>query len=272
MSAQSASLQTFTLPDLAQYTKEGVYSSTASKDFHLFYVGRDDVHSILKHLLSRVATSLYLNMFGYDDDDLNNQCMRCARDPSITTVITLDKSQSGSVHEKKILNSDVAKDPAAFNSHFVIGTSATAQISHTKGGVLDGKVGFEGSTNWSTSGEGTFVVKGGPGGAGYKAQNNTLAVFTDPETIARFTAELVAEHLAAGDQGKVLASVKGRSASKFRITEAKVILARRQLDCLSHPSFSVAGTGFRTCDLMHVEHAFSHVLSQRGGPSQTIER
>jgi len=32
---------------------------------------------------------------------------------------------------------------------------------------------------------------------GYKAQNNTLAVFTDPDTIGRFTAELVAEHLAA---------------------------------------------------------------------------
>lgn len=29
---------------------------------------------------------------------------------------------------------------------------------------------------------GTFVVKDRPGGPGYKAQNNTLAVFTDPDT------------------------------------------------------------------------------------------
>jgi hypothetical protein len=213
MCAQSASLQTFSLDDLQQYTKEGVYANNASKDFHLFYVGRDDVHGILQHLLSRIATSLYLNMFGYDDDDLNGECMRCAGDPTITTVITLDESQSGSVHEKQILGSDVAKDPAAFNTHFVIGTSATGQISHTKGGVLDGRVGFEGSTNWSTSGEGTFVVSGHAGGAGYKAQNNTLAVFTDPDTIARFTAELIAEHLAASDHGKVLSAGRGPSAA-----------------------------------------------------------
>jgi hypothetical protein len=92
---------------------------------------------------------------------------------------------------------DLAKHAVAFNTHVVLGQSATYQISHTKGGVLDGRVGFEGSTNWSASGKGTFVVKGRPGGPRYRAQNNTLAVFTDPDTIARFTAELVAEHLAA---------------------------------------------------------------------------
>ena len=43
------SLQDFELPDLQQFTREGVYSNTASKDFHLFYVGRDNVHEILKY-------------------------------------------------------------------------------------------------------------------------------------------------------------------------------------------------------------------------------
>jgi hypothetical protein len=172
-----------------------MFARSASRDFHLFYVGRDDVHGILKYLLSRATSALYLNMFGYDDEELNAECMRCASDATITTVITLDKSQAGGKHEKAILDSDVAKDPVAFNTHVVLGQSATHQITHTKGGVLDGRVGFEGSTNWSASGEGTFVVKGRPGGPGYRAQNNTLAVFTDPDTIARFTA--VAEHLAA---------------------------------------------------------------------------
>jgi hypothetical protein len=198
---RTPSLQRFTLEELAPFTKEGVFASNASQDFHLFYVGRDDVHGVLRYLLSRASTSLYLNMFGYDDEELNAECMRCAGDRSMTTVITLDKSQSGGKHEKAILDSDLAKDPAAFNAHFVVGQSATHQISHTKGGVLDGRVGFEGSTNWSASGEGTFVVRGQPGGPGYKAQNNTLAVFTDPDTIARFTAELVAEHLAARGAG-----------------------------------------------------------------------
>jgi hypothetical protein len=91
----------------------------------------------------------------------------------------------------------MAKTPAAFHTHVItVGQSATQQISHTKGGVLDGRVGFEGSTNWSPSGEGTFVLKGQPGGPGYRAQNNTLTVFTDPDAVSRFTAELVAEHMA----------------------------------------------------------------------------
>ena len=42
-------LQSFTLDDWAQFTLEQRYSDNASKDFHLFYVGRDDVHEILKY-------------------------------------------------------------------------------------------------------------------------------------------------------------------------------------------------------------------------------
>lgn len=206
---KSQSLQTFELHNLQHYTQEKVYSNTASKDFHLFYVGRDNVHDILKYVLSRVSVSLYLNMFGYDDDELNNIIMAKAMDPSVTMLITLDKSQAGGVHEKQLLTSNVAKDPAAFNTHivsgkqmkqFAIGQSSTGQITHTKGFVADGKVGAEGSTNWSTSGEGTFVVTGKPGGKGYKAQNNTQSIFTDPDTINRFTAELIAEHMAAQAQ------------------------------------------------------------------------
>jgi hypothetical protein len=190
-------LQRFDLLDLQQYTQEKSYSSTASKDFHLFYVGRDDVHDILKHILSRVSVSVYLNMFGFDDDELNDILMTQAMDPSVMMMITLDKTQAGGVHEKKLLESDIAKNPNKFNTYFVIGQSATHQISHTKGFVADGKVGGEGSTNWSASGEGTFVVRGKPGGPGYKAQNNTQSVFTDPDTVVRFQTELIAEHMAA---------------------------------------------------------------------------
>lgn len=202
----SQSLQSFNLLDLQQYTQEKTYATNASKDFHLFYVGRDDVHDILKHVLSRVTVSLYLNMFGFDDDELNDILMAKALDPSITMLITLDKSQAGGVHEKKLLGSDLAKNPTAYNTHFVTGQSATHQISHTKGFVADGKVGGEGSTNWSASGEGTFVITGKAGGPGYKAQNNTQSVFTDPDTISRFTAELIAEHMAAKAQSAATSS------------------------------------------------------------------
>ncbi len=193
----SQSLQTFDLLELQPFTKEKTYSTTASKDFHLFYVGRDDVHSILKYVLSRVSVSLYLNMFGFDDDELNAIIMEKAIDPSITVMITLDKSQSGGAHEKQLLASDLAQNASAYNTSFVIGESATRQISHTKGFVADGKVAAEGSTNWSGSGEGTFVIVSAPGGTGYKAQNNTQSIITDQDTIGRFTAELIAEHMSA---------------------------------------------------------------------------
>jgi phosphatidylserine/phosphatidylglycerophosphate/cardiolipin synthase-like enzyme len=190
-------LATFQISELAQYTKEQAYDTNASTMFHLFYVGRDDVHDILKYVLSRVTVSLYLNMYGYDDQELNDIIFAKALDPSVTMLITLDESQSNSKTEKQLLNSDIAKNPTAYNTHFVIGNSATNQISHTKGFVADGKVAGEGSTNWSTSGEGVFVVTGQPGGPGYKAQNNTQSIIMDPDTISRFTAELIAEHMAA---------------------------------------------------------------------------
>src|SRR3974390_1589491 len=116
----SQSLQTFALLDLQQYTQEKVYSTTASKDFHLFYVGRDDVHSILKHVLSRVSVSLYLNMFGYDDDELNGILLKLVEDPTVTMWVTLDKSQSGGKHEKPLLDADRAKDLVRFNTSVVI--------------------------------------------------------------------------------------------------------------------------------------------------------
>jgi hypothetical protein len=197
-----ASLQSFTLADLAPYTKEKAFAPDASDDHHLFYVGRDDVHGVLKHLFGRVGSSVYLNMFGYDDEELNDLIWTLVEDPTVTTVVTLDKSQSGGVHERKIIASDVAKDPDAFRAHFAIGTSATHQISHTKGGVLDGRVGFEGSTNWSVSGEGEFIAgQNAAGGPGFKAQNNTLMVMIDRSTLDAFKDELVHEHQVVAAQG-----------------------------------------------------------------------
>src|SRR6202022_507398 len=205
----TVSLQRFDLLDLQPYTQEKAYATTASKDFHLFYVGRGEVHDILKHVLSRVSVSLYLNMFGFDDNELNDILMKIALDETVMMLVTLDKSQAGGVHEKALLDADRKHNLALFNTHlvtkthvqeFVLGQSATHQISHTKGFVADGKVAGEGSTNWSDSGEGTFVVKGQPGGPRFKAQSNTQSIITDPDTISRFSAELIAEHMIAQKQ------------------------------------------------------------------------
>ena len=190
------SLQSFTLDDLAQYTREGTLAPAASRDLVLMFVGRDNVHEALKHVFSNLTVSLHLSMFGYDDDDLNNLVMKLVMDPSILTVITLDKSQAGGVHEKKLLDADRAQSLTDFNTHFVIGQSPTHQIAHTKGFVADGIVAGEGSTNWSPGGEGTFVVKAGVAVPG-PAQYNTQTFFTAPDAVTRFQAQLAAEHLAS---------------------------------------------------------------------------
>ena len=150
-------LQQFSLDDLAVYTAEQAFGPTASPDFRVFYVGRDDVHGVLMHLFTRVSLSVKMNMFGYDDVDLNNVLMGLVRNPLIFVQVTLDRSQSTVAHEKAILGSDEAQDVPGFANDFVVGESDTSQISHTKGGILDGIVAFEGSTNWSTSGEGTGI-------------------------------------------------------------------------------------------------------------------
>lgn len=203
----SDTLQTFTLDDLAQYTNEGAFGPTAGKEFRVFYVGRDDVHGVLVHLYRRARLSVKMNMFGYDDDELNQILFGLVEDPTIMVQVTLDHSQASGAHEKKILASDAANNAAAYAADFVVGESETHQISHTKGGVLDGIVAFEGSTNWSSSGEGTGITLGeAKQHPGFKAQNNTLAVYVNPYEIAKFSARLDYEHGVAARQSQAAAA------------------------------------------------------------------
>jgi hypothetical protein len=184
------------LQQLAIYTPEQTLNPGYGNHY-LFFVGRDDVHGILLHLIQQEKLGLKMNMFGYDDDELNNAILSLFKDPSVKVQISLDKSQAGGVHEKQIIAADEAKDPTDFSSSFCILESATGQISHTKGGVLVGQgIGFEGSTNWSASGEGTGISLKADveNPTGFKAQNNTLLVSTSPVFISRFSHQLDIEH------------------------------------------------------------------------------
>lgn len=201
MTEVAPTLQTFTLDDLAQFTAEGAFGPTASPDFRGFYVGRDDVHGVIMHLLERATVSLKLSMFGFDDDAANAAVMRLVVNPSVMTQVTLDKSQAGGVHERKIIAADVIANPEGFAAVFAIGTSETHQIVHTKGMVLDGIVGVEGSTNWSASGEGEGIgLHGTANETGFKAQENTMIVYTNPYEIAKFAARLDYSHAVAARQ------------------------------------------------------------------------
>jgi hypothetical protein len=189
----AADLANFSLAQLAPFVRGGSLPAAPSSHL-LMLVGQDNVHEALGFVLAGVRHELHLNMFGYDDDGLNDLLWSLVENPDILVRITLDKSQAGGVHERKLLDADRARSLADFNTHFAIGQSATHSISHTKGFVADGVVGCHGSTNWSTDGEGTFVVKGQPGGPGYRAQNNTNSFFTDPWSVTRFRVKLIAEH------------------------------------------------------------------------------
>ena len=187
-------LQTFRLDDLAPYVREQSFGPGDSPEYRGFMVGRDDVHGILKHLLSRCSRSLKMNMFGYDDDELDQIIRGLIVDDGVFVQGTLDRSQAGGVHEKRIL---AAWSPEV-RASFAVGQSATHQISHTKGGVIDGVVAWEGSTNWSASGEGAGIgLAGAASVAGFKAQNNTLLVHVNPVEVAKFSQRLDEEHVVA---------------------------------------------------------------------------
>jgi hypothetical protein len=185
-----------TLSRFDKYTPEG-HLTPGYGNSYLFFVGRDDVHNILLDLLKNEKLALKLNMFGFDDQELNDAILSLFKIPSVHVQLSLDKSQAGGVHEKAILAVDQQQDPGDFANSFCILQSATHQISHTKGGVLASQgIYFEGSTNWSSSGEGTGIslktdVKNPPG---FKAQNNTLFVSTNHTNLLRFATELDVEH------------------------------------------------------------------------------
>lgn len=189
-------LHNFTFDQLAPFKREKSFPQGDSPDVRIFYVGRDDVHGVLKWLLARCTRSLKFNQFGYDDDELDAIIRGLVEDKSVFVQGTLDKSQAGGVHERKIL----ATWTPAMRASFAVGQSATHQISHTKGGVIDGLIAWEGSTNWSASGEGTGTGTGEPDAKGVKAQNNTLAIITHPVQVTTFAAELDEEHAVAMHQ------------------------------------------------------------------------
>lgn len=174
---------------------------------YLFFVGRDDVHGILHWLITNEKLCLKFNQFGFDDEELNDDILMLMKNSSIRVQATLDKSQAGGVHERKIIAADELSDPNFLNS-FAIGESATHQISHSKGGVLIGQgIWWEGSTNWSASGEGIGIslkanVKNP---AGFKSQNNTLLVSVNAPMLTHFGEQLDAEHqIAKAQMAKVV--------------------------------------------------------------------
>ena len=191
------------IPQLWNFRAERSAPVNFASDVVAMFAGRDNVHGALLAAIKSARSSLVMNMYGYDDTEIDEAVWGLIENPAIHVAITLDKTQAGGLAERKILDAHRAKELASFNNHIIIGMSSTHQISHTKAGVIDGILTFHGSVNLSKSGEGEFTQADGPGGTGFKAQNNSLSWHTDRQTCIDFTTEL------AKDRAAMLAQQKG---------------------------------------------------------------
>lgn len=190
------------LAELGKFTPEGRLTPGYGSHY-IFLVGRDDVHGILRFLIQHETLGLDGNAFGYDDEEINQDILDLFKVPSVKVQMTLDRSQAGGVHERKIVEADQQQDPTDFANSFAIGQSATHQISHSKGFVFLGQgLWCEGSTNLSNSGEGVGIsLKADVANPkGWKSQNNTLTVSANGVGLIRFKTQLDAEHQIAKAQ------------------------------------------------------------------------
>jgi phosphatidylserine/phosphatidylglycerophosphate/cardiolipin synthase-like enzyme len=103
-------------------------------------------------LLGSAQHCIVVNMFGYDDDALNQSIQAKLADEHVYVQMNLDRSQIASgEHEKEIL-AKWGND--AFGNSIAIGTSSVHNaISHLKIVIVDGVYAVKGPTNWSLSGE-----------------------------------------------------------------------------------------------------------------------
>jgi phosphatidylserine/phosphatidylglycerophosphate/cardiolipin synthase-like enzyme len=148
--AQAAPAE-FVWDDLAQYKAEKRFLDGYPAEQRSFFSPRDSIHPMLASLLASAQHSLVLNMYGYDDEELDDLIRGKLDSKHVYVQMSLDKSQAGGVHEKVLLEKWSNDE---FGNSIAIGTSEVHHaISHLKVLIVDGVYTITGSTNWSISGE-----------------------------------------------------------------------------------------------------------------------
>jgi phosphatidylserine/phosphatidylglycerophosphate/cardiolipin synthase-like enzyme len=143
---------TFNWDDLARFKHEGRFLDGYPSDFHTFFAPRDDLHGVLLALLQSASHSIVLNMFGYDDEELDATIRHKLDDDHVYVQMSLDSRQFKAVATEQNILAKWSNDD--FGNSIAVGTSSVkSQISHLKILIVDGVYTVKGSTNWSKSGE-----------------------------------------------------------------------------------------------------------------------
>jgi PLD-like domain len=180
--APASTIQTFQLDDLAGFTRDDGFPAGGPTDVRSLFTQRDHVHEALKWMIGLAQQSLVLTMFGYDDDELDDLIREKLDSEHVYVQLSLDRSQSSGKHEAEILAHWNNQDRT---NSIAIGTAARGGIAHMKAGVIDGRIVFDGSTNWSLGGEGA---------PGERGQNNSLVVIDNHATAIQYRTQLDIDH------------------------------------------------------------------------------
>ena len=162
---------------LAQYKAEGRWLDHYPPDQRSFWAPRDNVHAVLLSLIGSAQHSVVLNMYGYDDAELDGLIRQHMRTDHIYVQMSLDSSQAGGNAEKALLS---AWPHNAYGTSVAVGQSTKHAISHLKVCIVDGVYTVKGSTNWSIKGEG--------------AQDNELSISRNPVIAAEARSILDLNH------------------------------------------------------------------------------
>jgi phosphatidylserine/phosphatidylglycerophosphate/cardiolipin synthase-like enzyme len=140
----------FDWESLGEFKADGRFLDGYPADSRSFFAPYDNVHGVLALLLSSAQRSIVVNMYGYDDPELDAIIRGKLLDRHFYVQMSLDKSQASKADEQDLL----AKwEHDKLGNSIAVGTSEHGAFSHLKICIVDGVYTVKGSTNWSFSGQ-----------------------------------------------------------------------------------------------------------------------
>ena len=91
----------FAWENLGTYKAEGRFLDGYPDDERTFFAPRDNVHGLLAALLGTAQHSIVVNMFGYDDDELNSIIQGKLADERVYVQMSLDRSQASGCTKRR---------------------------------------------------------------------------------------------------------------------------------------------------------------------------